>query len=130
MTERGTAKTLPIHQILLLLMGTVILYLVFDFGQQVIVNYQRQEDLRRIERDVDSARAETRRLEARLDFVSSPQAAEAWAREQGRAKGDEVPVVILAPAADPESNVEDGAAAGAGTRTPRESWRDLFFGEP
>jgi hypothetical protein len=60
--------------------------------------------------------------------VSSDDAAEAWARENGWARPDEVLVVVLAPEGETEANSETSPAEDAGPATSRDSWWDLFFG--
>ena len=130
MTGDRVRRALPINQLLLLLMGFLILYLVVDFGRQVVSSYQRREELQQIEQQVQAAQQESEQLKARLTYAQSAQAAEEWAREQGWAKKDEVPVVIIAPAAS--------ISGGGGSRSPvstaisshRDAWWDLFFAEP
>jgi cell division protein FtsB len=129
MMERKIRRILPINQFLLLLMGLLILYLVADFGRQVVVSYQRQEDLRQIERKIESAQEETRQLEAWLAYVRSPQAAEAWAREQGWARPDEVPVVVIAPPVASSPGTDQDAQENLGSLSHRDAWWALFFGE-
>jgi cell division protein FtsB len=129
MIEGRIHRTQPINQILLLLMVIVLLYLVADFGRQVVVSRQRQEELKQIECDIESAQEDTRRLEARLDYVQSPQAAEAWAREQGWVKPDEVSVVLIAPPASSSTDMDKGVEEELGPLSHREEWWALFFGE-
>jgi cell division protein FtsB len=119
----------PINQVLFLLMVIVLVYLVVDFGRQVVVSRQRQEELKQIERDIESAQEDTRRLEARLNYVRSPQAAEAWAREQGWVKSDEIPVVLVAPAASTSTDTDKDVQEELRPLTHREEWWALFFGE-
>lgn len=129
MIEGRVRRTSLLSQLLLLLMGILLLYLVVDFGRQVIASYQRQEELQQVERDIAAAQEETQRLEARLNYARSAQAAEAWAREQGWARQGEVPVVIIAP---PASLVPEAAQEGQenpASLSPREAWWELFFGE-
>jgi cell division protein FtsB len=123
-------RAFPINQLLLLVMGFVILYLVADFGRQVVSSRQRQEELQQIEQSVQVAQQKTEQLDARLEYARSPQAAEEWAREQGWAKKDEVPVVILAPVAPESSDVGPAPKADGAIPGPREAWWNLFFREP
>jgi hypothetical protein len=129
MIDGRTRRALPIHHLLLVLLAVVLLYLGADFGRQVVASYQRQEDLRRIEGNVESARQETQRLEARLDYARSSQAAEAWAREQGWAKADEVPLVVIAPPASASPATDESAVEDGGSLSNREAWWAFFFGE-
>jgi cell division protein FtsB len=130
MTGDRVRRALPINQLLLLLMGSLILYLVVDFGRQVVSSYQRREELQQIEQQVQGAQQETEQLNARLTYAQSPQAAEEWAREQGWAKEDEVPVVIIAPSAPDSSGGGSRSPVAAAAPSQREAWWDLFFAEP
>jgi hypothetical protein len=130
MAGERVRRVFPINQLLLLVMGFLILYLVFDFGRQVISSYQRREELQQIERQIQDAQLKTEQLQERLVYAQSPQAAEEWARELGWARPGEVPVVILAPAAPEASGAEPTPSERTAPSTPRDAWWNLFFAEP
>ena len=46
MSERRLRIGFPSNQIVLILMGILVLYLAADFGRQVIVSQQQNDDLR------------------------------------------------------------------------------------
>jgi hypothetical protein len=129
MIEGRSHRALAINQVLLLLIVLLLVYLVVDFGRQVVSSYQRQEELRGIERAIESAQNDTRLLEARLNYAESAQAADAWAREQGWAKPDEVPVLVIAPPASSSSTTDGSEQTNSDLLSHREAWWDLFFGE-
>lgn len=129
MTEARFRAGLSLSQVLLLLMGILMVYLVVDFGRQVIASHQRREELQRLDVLVTNAQAEKAALEKRVEYDASPQAAEAWAREQGWVKPDEVPVVLVAPQASPSSAAPKGAVPNAGSTSSPQAWWDLFFGD-
>lgn len=121
-------RLLPFSHILLILMGILVLYLVVDFGRQVGLSHQRREELRQIEKRIEAANAETAELKRRLEFASSPQAAEAWARRNGLTRDDEVLVVFLGSLEDSSPAEEQELEAGMVQDSPRDAWWDLFFG--
>ncbi|MFC2031373.1 hypothetical protein ACFLWA_11685 [Chloroflexota bacterium] len=129
MTDRKSRIAAPISQVVLLLLGILIIYLVVDFGRQVLVSHQRQAELRQVEARIDAAMEDGVALEERLAYAQSPQAAEAWARNQGWAKSNEVPVIVVAPegeaANSPRARREEGLRLGS----VRQTWWDLFFGD-
>jgi cell division protein FtsL len=129
MTEGKARRALSLRLILTVLMGTVILYLGVGFVRQTGVSHQRQEELRRIEREIAAAQQENAGLEERLTYIQSTEAAEEWARTNGWAKQDEVSVVVVAPAGEPSHDDELGLAQEAKPRSNREAWWDLFFEE-
>ena len=93
------------------------------------MSLELRDKLRRIEQEIAAAEKANSELEARLDYVSSDDAAEEWARENGWARQDEVLVVVMAPEAErlPGDELhEEGAVRPASTR---DSWWDLFLGE-
>ena len=126
----GTARrTSLINQILLLLMGIVMLYLLADFGRQLAVYYQRRQELRQIEAQVAAGQQEKLALEEQRDYVLSSVAAEQWARENGWAKEGEQTVVIVGQSTQEQLTPEERAGASPDATSPRSVWWDLFFGE-
>ena len=126
--RRPTA--LPLRLILSVLMGIALLYLGWGFVRQVSVNHQQREKLRELEQDIEAAQQEAAGLEKRLVTVQSPAAAEAWARENGWTKEDEVSIIVVAPPAQPPPGSEGAVPEDNKTGPKREAWWDLFFGNP
>jgi cell division protein FtsB len=126
----GRPTAFPLRLVLSVLMGIALLYLGWGFVRQVGVNHQRREELRQLEQDIETAQQEVVKLEERLGSVQSPAAVEAWARENGWAKEDEVSVIVVAPPAQPPPAVEAAPPKDVETRPTREVWWDLFFGTP
>jgi len=115
-----------ISQLLLILMGTILLYLVANFGRQVAVSYQQRQELSQIQEKVKLAKAQNQELRNYLDYANSNSAVEAWAREQGWAKTGEVPVIVIAPAAAEAPAIE--SAPQESPASYRQAWWELFFG--
>jgi hypothetical protein len=113
----------------LMVMAAILLYLGADFVQQANASWQRQEELDRLEWRIAAARQEQASLQELFVYVQSPEAAEAWARDMGWARPDEVSVVVVAPPADTFPDVESQEDAEKGPGSYRASWWDLFFGE-
>jgi hypothetical protein len=128
MIERKTYRVLPFNQLLLILIGALVLYLVVDFGRQVGVSHQRREELHQLELKVESAQAETVALQEQYNYATSPQAAEEWARRNGLTKPDEVLAVFVGDSTDSYHAGEKRPKASTSPTSPREAWWDLFFG--
>jgi cell division protein FtsB len=130
MTSTRVSRTPFVNQIALLVMGALIVYLVVDFGRQVVLSQQRHDELQRVEEQIATVVQKEEELKKQLDWAQSPEAAEAFAREQGWAKPGEVPVVLVEsavtplPAEEPPPPVSHRAAG-----SPREAWLELFLGE-
>ena len=122
-------KALRFRLVLVLLLGLVLAWLGARFVQQVGVSLQRRAELDQIEKEIAVVQQESARLEDRLTYVQSPEAAEEWARENGWAKQDEVSVAVVAPSAQlsPGDGTVNGDEARLGSN--RETWWDLFFAE-
>lgn len=128
MGEASVRRAPLVNQLALLLMGILIVYLVVDFGRQVIVSRQIQHELAAIEWDIEQAQVRTEGLQRRLAWARSPGAAEAWAREQGWTQPDEVTIDIVAREAAPTPAVEVVAHQELSLNSARDAWWDLFFG--
>jgi cell division protein FtsB len=126
MIQDKNRKVLPFTQILLILMGIFVAYLVVNFGRQVGVSHQRRQELQQVEDQITAARQERAELEQQLDHAESDAAVREWALPNGLIKPDEVRVVI--PSLEPVPAAEQDSEAGAGPDSPRETWWDLFFG--
>lgn len=129
MTSSKARKAFPLRLIIVLLLGLVLAWLGVRFVQQVGVSLQRRAELGQIEQEIAVVQQESARLEDRLTYVQSPEAAEEWARGNGWAKQDEVSVAVVAPVT--QLSPDGGGATGEETRlgSNRESWWDLFFAE-
>jgi hypothetical protein len=126
MIDKETRRTPFVRPLLLVLMGTILLYLIVSFGRQVAVSYQRGQELDQIQEKVSLAEERNQVLHDYLEYAKSDSAAEAWARKQGWAKAGEVPVIVVAP-----STVETPAFESPLQESPasyRQAWWELFFG--
>jgi hypothetical protein len=117
-----------VNQILLILIGTLLLYLVVNFGRQVAVSYQRHQELGLVQSQVSVAQSRTQELQEYLDYALSDGAAEAWARQQGWAKPGEVPVLIVSPSTAQPAVTQDQPIQPESSASYQESWWELFFG--
>ena len=114
--------------LLLIATGVLILYMGSSFVQEAGAHLQRQEELDQLDQRLEAARQEGALLEEQLQYVESPEAAEAWARENGLTKEGEVSVVVVAPEADAIPQEGQGVQVEESPESRREVWWDLFFG--
>jgi cell division protein FtsB len=129
MTDGKIRKTFPYRLILSIFMGAVIFYLAVSFVMQTGASLELREKRRRIEQEIAVAEKTNAELEAQLQYMSSDDAAEEWARENGWARQDEVLVVVLAPGAENALQDERQQDAQVNPVSVRDSWWNLFFGE-
>ena len=128
MTDGKIRRVLPYHLILVILMAAVLLYLAATCIARTRDRLALRDRLDRIDAEIAVAEERNAELRAQVDYVSSNDAAEAWARDNGLAQEDEVLVVVRAPDAE---NVERTQLQQEETTSGsnRDSWWDLFFGE-
>ena len=127
MTDEKSRRTPLINQILLILMGAMLVYLVVSFTRQVTTGHQRTAELNRVREKIHIAAARKAQLDQYSEYVLSPEAADKWARRHGLTKPNEVLVVAFGAGTKelpPEQQIlEDGRKPD----TPQGAWWDLFF---
>ena len=122
-------KALSFRLFPLVIMGILILYLGASFARQASISHQRREELHELEAEIVATELENVDLQAHLEYVQSPEAAEEWARENGWAMQDEVSVVVVAPSVHSSPSDTLGTQEEPKPSSNREVWWDLFFGE-
>jgi cell division protein FtsB len=127
MTNKITRKTLPISQVLLILAGLLVLYMLLGFGRLIRVYQQQRQELQQLDQKIVLAQQEQAELEKTLKYAQSDAATDGWARSNGLAKPGEVPVVVIAPPAGPSLPMNENLE-GTNPGSPRDAWWDLFFG--
>jgi len=127
MTDEKIRRTPLISQLLLILMGAMLAFLVVNFARQVTISHQQSAELNRVEEKVRIAVAEKAQLDEYLAYVWSLEALERWARQHGWTKPNEkrvVPVGVGTAGPPPEQEIlEEGRKADS----PQGEWWDLFF---
>jgi cell division protein FtsB len=126
----GKARTARFFsQLLMILVGIVVVYLVMDFGRQVMASHRQRADLKGLQARLDAIFGEQRELENKVRYAYSEQAVDDWAREQGMVKENEVAVTILADDQAPEPPVRETPRTAPASIPARRVWWDLFFAE-
>ena len=129
MTKGRTRRAFPYRLILSFLMAAVLIYLAVSFIMQTGVSLDLEDKVQRLDQDITAAERADAALEKRLEYVSSDDAAEEWARQNGWARSDEVLVVVLAPEGgdSPGDRLEQDPEVRPVSN--RDTWWNLFFGE-
>ena len=129
MTDGKTHRAFPYRLILSLLMAAVLLYLAVTSILQTGVSLDLEDKVQRLDQDFTAAERANAELEKRLEYVSSDDAAEEWARQNGWARSDEVLVVVLAPEAGDSPGDRLPQDQEVTPVSNRDTWWNLFFGE-
>jgi hypothetical protein len=116
-------------QLLMILVGIVVVYLVMDFGKTVLASRRQRVELKEWKARLDAVYEEQRELEDRVRYNYSEQAVDDWARELGMVKENEVAVTILDYGEAPEPPVRERPRTTPASIPARRVWWDLFFAE-
>lgn len=128
MIDGKIRRVLPYRAILSILMGVVFIYLAATCIVRTHDRLALRDRLERIEQEISVAEKTKAELKAQLDYVSSNDAAEEWARDNGWAREDEVLVVVLAPDAENPNRAQFQHEEQSVSSSSRDLWWDLFFG--
>ena len=138
-TKKPRSKSVTSMQFLAIILITIALAVVLDFGHRAAVSAELKREARRLERQVATLEAEHRELEAQREWVETDGYVEEWARtEGGMVLRGETPVVPVPTgqeataeiaASVPVSDSNKAASEEAmGTGGHWQEWWDLFFG--
>lgn len=129
MFVRKALRLFSLGNFLLIATVLLILYMGSSFVHQINTYLQRRDELDQMKQRLEAAQEEELLLQEELEYVQSDEAAEAWARQNGWAKSDEVSVVVVAPPASLSDQPGNDLEAVAPPPSEPELWWDLFFGE-
>ena len=127
MTDDKMRRTPFMNQLLLIIMGAMLVFLVVSFARQIATSQQQATELKRVEEKIRISAAEKAQLEEYLDWVGSSEALELWARQHGWTRPGErlvVPVGVGAEASPPE---QESLAEEEKASAPQRAWWDLFY---
>ena len=122
----------PFTQFVAIVVITVSLFLVIDFGRRTAANYQIKAEATLLEKEVADSQSQHTALEARLSYVQSDAYVEEIARTQLKwaREGETVVVVMATPQPEPQAPTDGQPAAinGVVPESPWQAWWLLFFG--
>ena len=119
-------------QLLMILVGIVVVYLVVDFGRTVMASQQQHQDLKELQARLRAVYETQKELEDRVRYNYSPQFVDDWRRMHGLVKEDEVAVIIIGSDEAPEAPVppvRERPRTTPASIPARRVWWDLFFAE-
>ncbi len=122
----------PLTQFVAIVVVTVCLFLVIDFGRRTAANYQIKAEETRLEAELADSLSWHTALGARLAYVQGDAYVEEIARTQLKwaREGETVVVVMATPQAQPQTPADGQPAAinGVVPESPWQAWWLLFFG--
>jgi hypothetical protein len=89
-------------QFLAIVVMTIALFLVVDFGRRATTGYYVSQAEDRLEAEIEAETTRQAQLKARRDYVVSDEYVEKWAREQAHmVRPGDRPLVLLTPESPP-----------------------------
>jgi hypothetical protein len=119
-------------QLLMILVGIVVVYLVVDFGRTVMASQHQRADLKEAQAQLRAVYETQKELEDRVRYNYSPQFVDDWRRRHGLVKENEVFVIIIDSDEDSEApvpTVRERPRTTPSSIPARRVWWDLFFAE-
>jgi cell division protein FtsB len=130
--KRNGAKA-PIAQFVAIIVLSISIFLIVDFGRRAAANYRVQREADRLSQEVAAARQRQAELLARRTYVASDLYVEAVARNELKwgQPGETVIVVMPTPEAIalPTDRIVQTVTVLPMAQNPAEAWWLLFFGE-
>jgi cell division protein FtsB len=137
--EKQRSRTVTSAQFFVIILITIALAVVLDFGQRAAVSAELQREAQQLERQVATLEAENRALQVQREWVQTDAYVEEWARTEGlMVLNGETPIVPVpasqvqpAESATPASPSESTPASPEETGETAEHWQEwwaLFFG--
>ncbi len=127
MTRKKQKGLISWGRILAIVVVTIVVFLIVDFGRRAWDNYRLSQEVAALEKDVAAMRAENEALQERLEYVGG----EAYTEEAAREKlhwvqpGDTAVIVLGAEEESPEATP---APQEQPAKSNWQKWRDLFLG--
>jgi cell division protein FtsB len=121
----------PFTQFVAIVVITVCLFLVIDFGRRTASNYQIRAEETRLENDLAASQDRHTALQVRLTYVQSDAYVEEIARTQLKWAREGETVVVVMPTPQAHQAQADGQPAainGVVPESPWQAWWLLFFG--
>jgi hypothetical protein len=129
-TKKRPGSRAPIAQFIAIIVLTISIFLVVDFGRRAAANYRVQREAERLRQEVELAQQEQTELITWRTYVSSDLYVEEMARQELKwaAPGETVVVVLPTPERVSAAPGPLTLIANPNAPTPAQAWWQLFFG--
>lgn len=137
--EKPPSHSVTSLQFLVIILITIALAVVLDFGHRAAANAELKKEVRRLERQVATQEAKHRALEIQREWVKTDGYVEEWARTEGvMVLEGEIPIVPIpdgqvspsksfTPVPSSDSNQTPPGGTGE-TSSHWQEWWTFFFG--
>jgi cell division protein FtsB len=109
-------------------MAILVVYLAVDFARQVAISHQRRDELGELTQEIERAKAKNAQLRSDLEYATSPEAVEGWARPRGWTRPNEKVIFFVGTYPEVSWSSEEPSGQSSSWLSPRKAWWDHFFG--
>jgi len=127
MNDEKIRRTPFVNQLLLIVMGAMLVYLVVSFARQVTISHQESAELSRVNDEIHQVVVAKAQLEEYAEYIRSSEGLERWARQQGWTRPNEVKVVAVGGRTEEPPRKQEIVENGKKADSPQGAWWDLFF---
>ncbi len=130
-TKKQKSIELPIAQFIAIIVLSLTLFLIVDFGRRAATGYQIQQEENRLVLQYQTLQQKHAALLAKLDQVQSDAYIEHLARNELKwSRPGETVMVVLSPYYSPSATPANPSLfVEPALETPLEAWKNLFFPE-
>ena len=122
-------KILKDKRIIVVVLAIILVLLLMDFNQRMVLLTRLRGQERTLTQRYADLQATRTALEVELDYTSSDEAVERWAREEaGMIQEGDIPIVLLPPST-PVTQETAPQEVIIEEVTRWKIWQELFFGE-
>ncbi len=122
-------KILKDKRIIVVVLAIILVLLLMDFNQRMVLLTRLRGQERTLTQRYADLQATRTALEVELDYTSSDEAVERWAREEaGMIQEGDIPIVLLPPST-PVTQETAPQEVIIEEVTRWQIWQELFFGE-
>jgi hypothetical protein len=132
MSKAKRHRTLPFTQIITIVVATMAISMIVDFGRKAAANYRIRHEEIRLEQEIAAERAKHEALLARREYVQTDEYIEHVAREELKWMRQGETVVVPIPFRKPLPTPETTPALAKPLRGEShwQEWWALFFDRP
>ena len=134
-TKKRKHIDLPIAQFIAIIVLSISLFLIIDFGRRAATGYRVRREEERLQAQLVAAQNTQEQLLARRDYVITDAYIEEIARNELKwsKPGETIIIIMPTPQAAPQpliSTSNDVLRLSDQTQTPLQAWIKLFFAPP
>jgi cell division protein FtsB len=133
MSKAKRHRTVPFTQIVTIVVATMAISMIVDFGRKAAANYRIRNEELRLEQEIAAERAKYEALLARREYVQTDEFVERVAREELKwVRPGEIVVVPVPLSRKPPPTLEISPAPAKPLRAEShwQEWWTLFFDRP